>query len=88
MVMKMITLGWRMILISSLVRPFLRLNDRMGLMGFWAGPQSQLNLRAALLGQRPPEILVHGIVTPADVDQLFKMCVTFSSFLLGDVGSR
>lgn len=41
-----------------------------------AGPQSQLNLRSALLGQRPPEILVHGIVTPQDVDHLFKMCVS------------
>ncbi|KZT35974.1 hypothetical protein SISSUDRAFT_1050554 [Sistotremastrum suecicum HHB10207 ss-3] len=51
-------------------------DDNVGLANdtyFFPGPQSQLNLRAALLGQRPPEILVHGIVTPADVDQLFKI---------------
>ena len=26
----------------------------------------------------PPEILVHGLVTPDDVEKLFKMCVQSS----------
>ena len=29
----------------------------------------------------PPEILVHGIVTPDDVEKLFKMCVAQSADL-------
>ena len=31
----------------------------------------------------PPEILVHGIVTPDDVEKLFKMCVVLQSADLG-----
>ena len=29
----------------------------------------------------PPEILVHGLVTPDDVEKLFKMCVQCPCFV-------
>jgi hypothetical protein len=39
-----------------------------------AGPATDLGLRATLINQHsPPEILVHGLVTPADVKELFNM---------------
>ena len=30
----------------------------------------------------PPDILLHGLVTPADLDKLFDMCVTSIFFLI------
>lgn len=40
------------------------------------GPASDLGIRASLIEQHsPPEILVHGLVTPDDVQKLFDMCV-------------
>lgn len=39
-----------------------------------AGPAYNLNIRASLIeNHSPPEILVHGLVTPDDVDKLFDM---------------
>ena len=38
------------------------------------GPAYNLNIRASLIeNHSPPEILVHGLVTPDDVDKLFDM---------------
>jgi hypothetical protein len=38
------------------------------------GPATDLNIRANLIEQHsPPEILVHGLVTPDDVDRLFEI---------------
>ena len=43
-----------------------------------AGPAFNLGLRATMIESvSPPEILVHGLVTPDDVEKLFKMCVFF-----------
>jgi hypothetical protein len=40
------------------------------------GPATDLGIRASLIEQHsPPEILVHGLVTPEDVEKLFQMCV-------------
>lgn len=40
------------------------------------GPAYDLSIRAHMIEQNtPPEILVHGLVTPNDVDNLFKMYV-------------
>lgn len=48
---------------------------------FMPGPATDLGMRAMLIEQHsPPEILVHGLVAPEDVDKLFEMCVL--SFLL------
>ncbi|KAF8881560.1 hypothetical protein BD779DRAFT_1545499 [Infundibulicybe gibba] len=45
-------------------------NDRY----FMPGPATDLSIRAALIEQHsPPEILVHGLVQPADVDRLFEI---------------
>ncbi|KIY68921.1 hypothetical protein CYLTODRAFT_373583 [Cylindrobasidium torrendii FP15055 ss-10] len=41
---------------------------------FMPGPATSLDQRASLIDQHsPPEILVHGLVTPTDVDELFKV---------------
>ncbi|KAG6852894.1 hypothetical protein C0991_008344 [Blastosporella zonata] len=41
---------------------------------FMPGPATDLGIRATLIEQHsPPEILVHGLVTPEDVDILFEM---------------
>jgi hypothetical protein len=45
------------------------IGDEMAYLGLAAN----LDLRAALLVNQPPEIMVHGLVTPEDVDNLFKM---------------
>jgi hypothetical protein len=38
------------------------------------GPATDLDIRAMMIEQHsPPEILVHGLVTPDDVDKLFDM---------------
>jgi hypothetical protein len=38
------------------------------------GPATDLRIRQRLLEQAsPPEILLHGLVTPDDVDRLFDM---------------
>ena len=43
------------------------------------GPATDLGIRASLIEQHsPPEILVHGLVTPEDVDKLFEMYVNSS----------
>lgn len=40
------------------------------------GPATDLGIRASLIEQHsPPEILVHGLVKPEDVDNLFQMWV-------------
>lgn len=45
-----------------------------------SGPAYDLSIRAHMIEQNtPPEILVHGLVTPNDVDNLFKMYVVLSS---------
>lgn len=42
------------------------------------GPAFDLSIRASLIeNHSPPEILVHGLVTPDDVDHLFEMSATF-----------
>lgn len=42
------------------------------------GPATDLGMRATLIEQHsPPEILVHGLVKPEDVDKLFEMYVKF-----------
>ncbi|KAF9443388.1 hypothetical protein P691DRAFT_679620 [Macrolepiota fuliginosa MF-IS2] len=42
---------------------------------FMPGPASDLGIRASLIEQHsPPEILVHGLVNPEDVQKLFDMC--------------
>jgi hypothetical protein len=41
-----------------------------------SGPATDLGIRATLIEQHsPPEILVHGLVTPEDVEKLFEMYV-------------
>ncbi|KAJ7577862.1 fungal-specific transcription factor domain-containing protein [Mycena floridula] len=41
---------------------------------FMPGPATDLDIRAMLIEQHsPPEILVHGLVTPDDVDRLFEI---------------
>ncbi|KAF7798317.1 hypothetical protein EIP86_009538 [Pleurotus ostreatoroseus] len=41
---------------------------------FMPGPAYDLNIRANLIEQHsPPDILVHGLVTPQDVDKLFEI---------------
>jgi len=46
------------------------------------GPATDLDIRATLIEQHsPPDILVHGLVTPDDVDKLFDMLV----FLPADI---
>ncbi|KAF8631666.1 hypothetical protein AX17_005067 [Amanita inopinata Kibby_2008] len=41
---------------------------------FMPGPATDLNVRAMLIEQHsPPEILVHGLVTPEDVEKLFEI---------------
>ncbi|KAG2018650.1 priB protein, variant 3 [Coprinopsis cinerea AmutBmut pab1-1] len=41
---------------------------------FMPGPATDLTIRATLIEQHsPPEILVHGLVTPEDVDKLFDI---------------
>jgi len=43
---------------------------------FFSGPATDLGIRASLIEQHsPPEILIHGLVKPEDVDNLFQMCV-------------
>lgn len=43
-----------------------------------SGPANDLNIRARIIQKdSPPEILVHGLVTPEDVDKLFEMCVLY-----------
>jgi hypothetical protein len=45
-------------------------------MYFLPGPATDLRIRQRVLEQTsPPEILVHGLVTPDDVDKLFDLCV-------------
>ncbi|EMD31564.1 hypothetical protein CERSUDRAFT_119609 [Gelatoporia subvermispora B] len=44
---------------------------------FMPGPAFDLGIRASLIETHsPPEILVHGLVTPADVDKLFEIFYT------------
>ncbi|KAK7047769.1 hypothetical protein VNI00_006097 [Paramarasmius palmivorus] len=44
---------------------------------FMPGPATDLDIRATLIEQHsPPEILVHGLVTPDDVDRLFEIFYT------------
>jgi hypothetical protein len=43
---------------------------------FEPGPATDLGKRAHLIEQHsPPEILIHGLVVPEDVEKLFEMCV-------------
>jgi hypothetical protein len=43
---------------------------------FMPGPATDLGIRASLIERHaPPEILVHGLVSPDDVDKLFDMYV-------------
>ena len=42
----------------------------------WIGPAFNLGMRATMLDSiSPPEILVHDMATPDDVDKLLNMCV-------------
>lgn len=44
---------------------------------FMPGPATDLGMRAQLIEQHsPPEILIHGLVVPEDVNKLFEMCVS------------
>ncbi|KAF6756613.1 fungal-specific transcription factor domain-containing protein [Ephemerocybe angulata] len=44
---------------------------------FLPGPATDLGMRATMIEQHsPPEILVHGLVTPEDVDKLFELFYT------------
>ena len=44
------------------------------------GPATDLGIRASLIEQHsPPEILIHGLVKPEDVEKLFEMYVPFNS---------
>jgi hypothetical protein len=46
------------------------------------GPATDLGIRALLIEQHsPPEILVHGLVAPEDVDKLFEMYVFIILFI-------
>jgi len=41
---------------------------------FMPGPAQDLSLRAMLIEKTsPPDILVHGLIAPEDVDKLFDM---------------
>lgn len=45
---------------------------------FAPGPATNLRLRRVMVERTmTPDILVHGLVTPADVEELFKMSVRF-----------
>ena len=47
---------------------------------FMPGPANDLQARAMLIEKHsPPEILVHGLVAPEDVEKLFEMYVFFLS---------
>lgn len=47
-----------------------------------SGAATDLGLRASLIEKHtPPEILVHGLVTPTDVEKLFSMYVRSSTYL-------
>ncbi|KAJ7302054.1 hypothetical protein DFH08DRAFT_919001 [Mycena albidolilacea] len=49
---------------------------------FEPGPATDLGKRAHLIEQHsPPEILIHGLVVPEDVEKLFEMCHTFQPFI-------
>lgn len=51
--------------------------------GVLIGPATDLDIRATLIEQHsPPEILVHGLVAPEDVEKLFEMYV-FPFLLFG-----
>lgn len=46
---------------------------------FLPGPATNLDLRRVIVERTmPPEILVHGLVTPGDVDKLFEMFVCYT----------
>ncbi len=48
--------------------------QRLNIYPVFIGPAYDLNIRANLIEQHsPPDILVHGLVTPEDVDKLFEM---------------
>ena len=48
---------------------------------FDPGPSSDLSKRMSLIDKTaPPDILVHGLVTPEDVEKLFQMYVVFLHF--------
>ena len=50
---------------------------------FDPGPSPDLCKRMSLIDKTaPPDILVHGLVTPEDVEKLFQMYVTFPFALL------
>jgi hypothetical protein len=52
-------------------------------MYFLPGPATDLRIRQRVLEQTsPPEILVHGLVTPDDVDKLFDLCVCSAFHML------
>ncbi|KAF7311314.1 hypothetical protein MKEN_01033100 [Mycena kentingensis (nom. inval.)] len=47
---------------------------------FRPGPSTDLNMRAQLIEQHsPPEILIHGLVVPEDVDKLFEIFYTLAN---------
>ena len=49
---------------------------------FDPGPSSDLSKRMSLIDKTaPPDILVHGLVTPEDVEKLFQMFVLLSRFV-------
>ena len=54
-----------------------------------SGAATDLGLRASLIQQHtPPEILIHGLVTPADVEKLFSMYVWATARLEGSMPSN
>ncbi|KAG6820054.1 hypothetical protein H0H93_005986 [Arthromyces matolae] len=53
------------------------------------GPATDLGIRATLIEQHsPPEILVHGLVTPADVDALFDIFFKRVNLVICAISSR
>ena len=40
---------------------------------FMPGPATDLDIRASLIERHTPEIVVHGLVKPEDVEKLFEL---------------
>ena len=71
--------AWRTKHTSCQVRSFVPMGVSLSHINFSPGPATDLGIRATLIEQHSaPEILVHGLVKPEDVEKLFEMYVPYS----------
>ena len=71
--------AWRTKHTSCRVRSFAPLEVSLSHIKISPGPATDLGIRATLIEQHSaPEILVHGLVKPEDVEKLFEMYVPYS----------